>query len=117
MDFEQIVLSAQELDDLRRIAQKPVECTSEWKERAKRLYDRNLVEPKIDLAKMKIDGHVYQVTTDGEQYLQYIDRREREKQAESDRSARSLKEARLANKISIFALIVSVIALIVSICR
>lgn len=117
MDFEQIVLSAQELDDLRRIAQRPVECTSEWKERAKTLCDRKLVEPKIDLTKMQIPGYVYQITKNGEGYLKYIDRREREKQAETDRSAQSLKEARVANKISIFALIVSVIALLVSIFR
>lgn len=117
MDFEQIVLSKQELDDLRRIAQKPVECTTEWKERAKTLCDRKLVEHKIDPVKMQINSYVYQATKDGELYLRYVDRREIEKQAENDRSALSLKEARVANKISIFALIVSVIALIVSVFR
>lgn len=117
MDFEQIVLSAQELDDLRRIAQEPVDRTPEWTEKTTTLCNKKLVEPKIDPSKMQIPGYVYQITKDGEGYLKYLDRRESEKQAENERSALSLKEARLANKISIFALIVSVIALIVSICR
>ena len=117
MDFEQIVLSRQELDDLRRIAQRPVDRTPEWTKKTKTLCHKKLVDLKIDPSKMQIPGYVYQITKDGEGYLQYIDRREREKQAENDRSALSLKEARFANKISIFALIVSVIALIVSIYR
>lgn len=117
MDFEQIVLSKQELDDLRRIAQKPVKSTEEWMKRTAGLYKLGLIRSDPDPEILPRIGYVYSLSNTGKSYLQYLDRREREKQAESDRSARSLKEARFANKISIFALIVSVIALIVSVFR
>lgn len=117
MDFEQIVLSAQELDDLRRIAQKPVKSTEEWTNRTGGLRKLDLIRSNPDPEILPRIGYVYSLSDTGKSYLQYLDRREREKQAESDRSARSLKEARVANRISIFALIVSVIALIVSVFR
>lgn len=117
MDFEQIVLSKQELDDLRRIAREPVKSTDGWTNRAERLRKLDLIRSDPDPEILPRIGYVYSLSDTGKSYLQYLDRREREKQAESDRSSRSLKEARLANKISIFALIVSVIALIVSVFR
>lgn len=103
MDFEQLVLSTDELNTLRVIAQGPVDCTSEWTERVKTLYEKKLVEPAVDPAKMQIPGHVYQITTDGELYLRYIDRRK--------------SEMHFANTMSVLAFIVSFIALIVSIVR
>lgn len=103
MDFEQLVLSTEELNTLRVIAQGPVDCTSEWTERVKTLYDKKLVEQKISLSKMQIRGHVYQITTDGELYLRYIDRRK--------------SEMHFANTMSVLAFIVSFIALIASIIR
>lgn len=117
MDFEQLVLSTEELNTLRVIAQGPVDCTSEWTERVKTLYDKKLVEQKISLSKMQIRGHVYQITKDGELYLRYIDRRENEKNFENNMSTLSLKETRFANKLSVLALIVSAFALLVSIFR
>ena len=117
MDFEQLVLSTDDLNTLRVIAQGPVDCTSEWTERVKTLYDKKLVEQKISLSKMQIRGHVYQITKDSELYLRYINRRENEKNFENKMSTLSLKETRFANKLSFFALIVSAIALLVSIFR
>lgn len=117
MDFEQIVLSRQELDDLRRITREPVKSTAEWVNRANRLHELDLIRSDPDPEILPRIGYVYSLSDTGKSYLQYLDRREREKQAENDRSALSLKEARVANKISIFALIVSVIALIVSVFR
>lgn len=103
MDFEQLVLSTEELNTLRVIAQGPVDCTSEWTEKTKKLCDKKLVKPVVDSAKMRITGHVYQITTDGELYLRYIDRRK--------------SEMHFANTMSVLAFIVSFIALIVSIVR
>lgn len=103
MDFEQLVLSTDELNTLRVIAQGPVDCTSEWTERVKTLYEKKLVKPAVDPAKMQIPGHVYQITMDGELYLRYIDRRK--------------SEMHFANTMSVLAFIVSFIALIVSIVR
>lgn len=103
MDFEQLVLSTEELNTLRVIAQGPVDCTSEWTERVKTLYDKKLVKPVVDSAKMQIPGHVYQITTDGKLYLRYIDRRK--------------SEMHFANTMSVLAFIVSFFALIVSIVR
>ena len=103
MDFEQLVLSTDELNTLRVIAQGPVDCTSEWTKRVKTLYEKKLVKPVVDSAKMQIPGHVYQITTDGELYLRYIDRRK--------------SEMHFANTMSVLAFIVSFIALIVSIVR
>lgn len=117
MDFEQLVLSTEELNTLRVIAQGPVDGTSEWIEKTKTLCDKKLVEQKISLSKMQIRGHVYQITKDGELYLRYINRRENEKNFENNMSTLSLKETRFANKLSFLALIVSAIALLVSIFR
>lgn len=103
MDFEQLVLSTDELNTLRVIAQEPVDCTSEWTERVKTLYEKKLVEPKVKLEKMEIRSSVYQITTDGKLYLRYIDRRK--------------SEMYFANTMSVLAFIVSFIALIVSIVR
>lgn len=103
MDFEQLVLSTDELNTLRVIEQGPVDCTSEWTEKVKTLYEKKLVKPAVDPAKMQIPGHVYQITTDGELYLRYIDRRK--------------SEMHFANTMSVLAFIVSFIALIVSIVR
>nr|DAV80556.1 MAG TPA: protein of unknown function DUF2513 [Bacteriophage sp.] len=103
MDFEQLVLSTDELNTLRVIAQGPVDCTSEWTERVKTLYEKKLVKPAVNPAKMQIPGHVYQITMDGELYLRYIDRRK--------------SEMHFANTMSVLAFIVSFIALIVSIVR
>jgi hypothetical protein len=103
MDFEQLVLSTDELNTLCVIAQGPVDCTSEWTERVKTLYEKKLVKPVVDSAKMQIPGHVYQITMDGELYLRYIDRRK--------------SEMHFANTMSVLAFIVSFIALIVSIVR
>ena len=91
MDFEQLVLSTDELNTLRVIA------------RVKTLCEKKLVKPVVDSAKMQIPGHVYQITTDGELYLRYIDRRK--------------SEMHFANTMSVLAFIVSFIALIVSIIR
>ncbi len=101
MDFEQLVLSTEELNTLRVIAQGPVDCTSEWTERVKTLYEKKLIEPKVKLAKMEIRSSVYQITTDGKLYLRYIDRRK--------------SEMRFANTMSVLAFVVSVVALIASI--
>lgn len=79
MDFEQLVLSTEELNTLRVIAQGPVDCTSEWTEKTKTLCEKKLVEQKISLSKMQIRGYVYQITKDGKLYLRYINRRENEK--------------------------------------
>lgn len=103
MDFEQLVLSTEELNTLRVIAQGPVDCTSEWTERVKTLYDKKLVEQKVNLAKMEIKSFAYQITTDGKLYLRYIDRRK--------------SEMRFANTMSVLAFVVSVVALIASIIR
>lgn len=103
MDFEQLVLSTDELNTLRVIAQGPVNCTAEWTERVKTLCEKKLVKPVVNSAKMQIPGHVYQITTDGELYLRYIDRRK--------------SEMHFANTMSVLAFIVSFIALIVSIVR
>lgn len=103
MDFEQLVLSTEELNTLRVIAQGPVDCTSEWTEKTKKLCDKKLVKPVVDSAKMQIPGHVYQITTDGELYLRYIDRRK--------------SEMHFANTMSVLAFVVSVVALIASIIR
>lgn len=103
MDFEQLVLSTEELNTLRVIAQGPVDCTSEWTEKTKTLCDKKLVEQKVKLEKMEIRSSVYQITTDGELYLRYIDRRK--------------SEMHFANTMSVLAFIVSFIALIVSIIR
>lgn len=103
MDFEQLVLSTDELNTLRVIAQGPVDCTSEWTERVKTLCEKKLVEQKVSPAKMQIRGYVYQITMDGELYLRYIDRRK--------------SEMHFANTMSVLAFIVSFIALIVSIVR
>lgn len=103
MDFEQLVLSTEDLNALRVIAQGPVDCTSEWTERVKTLCEKKLVEPKVKLEKMKIRSSVYQITTDGKLYLRYIDRRK--------------SEMNFANTMSVLAFIVSFIALIVSIIR
>lgn len=103
MDFEQLVLSAEELNTLRVIAQGPVDCTSEWTEKTKTLCDKKLVKPVVDSAKMRITGQVYQITTDGKLYLRYIDRRK--------------SEMHFANTMSVLAFVVSFIALIVSIVR
>ena len=103
MDFEQLVLSTEELNTLRVIAQGPVDGTSEWTERVKTLCEKNLVKPAVDSAKMQIPGHVYQITTDGKLYLRYIDRRK--------------SEMHFANAMSVLAFIVSFFALIVSIVR
>lgn len=103
MDFEQLVLSTEELNTLRVIAQGPVDCTSEWTERVKTLYEKKLIEPKVKLAKMEIRSSVYQITTDGKLYLRYIDRRK--------------SEMRFANTMSVLAFVVSVVALIASIIR
>lgn len=86
MDFEQLVLSAEELNTLRVIAQGPVDCTSEWTEKTKTLCDKKLVEQKVSPAKMQIRGYVYQITKDGELYLRYINRRENEKNFENNMS-------------------------------
>lgn len=117
MDFEQLVLSTEDLNALRVIAQGPVDCTSEWTEKTKTLCDKKLVEQKISLSKMQIRGYVYQITKDGELYLLYINRRENEKNFENNMSTFSLKETRFANKLSVLALIISAIALLVSIFR
>lgn len=117
MDFEQLVLSTNDLNALRVIAQGPVDCTSEWTEKTKTLCDKKLVEQKISLSKMQIRGYVYQITKDGELYLRYINRRENEKNFENNMSTLSLKETRFANKLSVLALIISAIALLVSIFR
>ena len=103
MDFEQLVLSTEDLNALRMIAQGPVDGTSEWTEKVKTLCDKKLVEPKVKLEKMKIRSSVYQITTDGKLYLRYIDRRK--------------SEMHFANTMSVLAFIVSFIALIVSIIR
>jgi hypothetical protein len=103
MDFGQLVLSTDELNTLRVIAQGPVDCTSEWTERVKTLYEKKLVETKVKLEKMEIRSSVYQITTDGKLYLRYIDRRK--------------SEMHFANTMSVLAFMVSVIALIVSIIR
>ena len=103
MDFEQLVLSTEELNTLRVIAQGPVDGTSEWTEKTKTLCDKKLVEPKVKLEKMEIRSSVYQITTDGKLYLRYIDRRK--------------SEMHFANTMSVLAFIVSFIALIVSIVR
>lgn len=103
MDFEQLVLSTEDLNALRVIAQRPVDCTSEWTEKTKTLCDKKLVKPVVDSAKMRITVQVYQITTDGKLYLRYIDRRK--------------SEMHFANTMSVLAFIVSFIALIVSIVR
>lgn len=46
MDFEQLVLSTDELNTLRVISQGPVDQTTEWTERVKTLYEKKLVETK-----------------------------------------------------------------------
>ena len=117
MDFEQLVLSTEDLNALRVIAQGPVDQTAEWTERVKTLYEKKLVEQKVSLSKMQIRGYVYQITKDGELYLRYINRRENEKNFENNMSTLSLKETRFANKLSVLALIISAIALLVSIFR
>ena len=103
MDFEQLVLSTEELNTLRVIAQGPVDCTSEWTERVKTLCEKKLVEQKVSPSKMQIRGYVYQITKDGELYLRYINRRK--------------SEMHFANTMSVLAFIVSFFALIVSIVR
>lgn len=103
MDFEQLVLSTEELNTLRVIEQGPVDGTSEWMEKTKTLCEKKLVEPKVKLEKMEIRSSVYQITTDGKLYLRYIDRRK--------------SEMHFANTMSVLAFIVSFIALIVSIIR
>ncbi len=103
MDFEQLVLSTEDLNALRVIAQAPVDQTAEWAKRVKTLCEKKLVKPAVDPAKMQIPGHVYQITTDGELYLRYIDRRK--------------SEMHFANTMSVLAFIVSFIALVVSIVR
>ena len=65
MDFEQLVLSTEDLNALRVIAQGSVNCTSEWTEKVKTLYEKKLVETKVKLEKMEIRSSVYQITTDG----------------------------------------------------
>lgn len=47
MDFGQLVLSTDELNTLRVIAQGPVDQTAEWTERVKTLYEKKLVEQKV----------------------------------------------------------------------
>lgn len=53
MDFEQLVLSTEDLNVLRVIAQGPVDCTSEWTERVKTLYEKKLVETKSNWKKWR----------------------------------------------------------------
>ena len=103
MDFEQLVLSTEELNTLRVIAQGPVDQTAEWTERVKTLYEKKLVEQTVNLAKMEIRSSVYQITTDGKLYLRYIDRRK--------------SEMHFANTMSVLAFVVSVVALIASVIR
>ncbi len=117
MDFEQLVLSTEELNTLRVIAQKPVKSNPDWMVRTERLRDLGLIDSELDADRLPKNGYVYSISEDGKSYLRYLERRESEKQFENNMSTLSLKETRFANKLSVLALIVSAIALLVSIFR
>lgn len=100
-DFSTLVLSKQQLEDLKYLAQQNVEGTPDWTNRTIELCKLGLVIQNPDLSKGIGPGCVYSITERGRQYLRYLKRRK--------------SEMWFANTMSVLAFIVSVIALIVSI--
>lgn len=100
-DFSTLVLSSEELEDLRLLSQKTVKNTGDWPTRLKSLCDLGLVQPTPDISKGIGPACIYNITERGRQYLRYLERRK--------------SELHFANTMSVLAFMVSVVALIVSI--
>ncbi len=102
-DFSTLVLSPEELEDLRFLSQNSVENTSDWNKRSKGLCKLGLVDYNPDISNGVSRKGTYVISQNGKLYLQYLARRK--------------SEMHFANTMSILAFIVSVVALIVSIVR
>lgn len=102
-DFSTMVLSPEELEDLRLLSQKAIENTGGWPTRLKGLCDLGLVDYEPDFSNGISPKGTYKISQNGKMYLQYLARRK--------------SELRFANTLSVLALAVSIVALIVSIVR
>lgn len=102
-DFSTMVLSPEELEDLRLLSKKAIENTGDWPTRLKSLCDLGLVDYEPDFSIGISPKGTYKISQNGKMYLQYLARRK--------------SELRFANTLSVLALAVSIVALIVSIVR
>lgn len=103
MDFDNLVLSRSERKYLRELAKRPVEDSSEWEQKLSTLCEMGFAEfAQRPLGGGKLEAE-YSITDEGRQYLRYLKRRK--------------KETQFANTVSVLALLISAIALIVSIIR
>lgn len=102
-DFSTLVLSPEELEDLRLLSKKAIENTGGWSTRLKSLCDLGLVDYEPDCSIGISPKGTYKISQNGKMYLQYLARRK--------------SELRFANTLSVLALAVSIVALIVSIVR
>lgn len=100
-DFSTLVLSKQQLEDLRLLSQKTVENTGDWTKRLDPLYKLGFVDYEMDISNGLGPKGKYKISKKGELYLQYLARRK--------------SELRFSYALSVLALVVSVISLIVSI--
>lgn len=103
MNFETLVLSDKELENLRLLSQKSVENTGDWTTQLKSLRNLGLVDYEPDASNGISPKGTYKISQNGKLYLQYLARRK--------------SELRFANTLSVLAFVVSVVALIVSIVR
>lgn len=102
-DFSTMVLSPEELEDLRLLSKKAIENTGGWPTKLKSLCDLGLVDYEPDFSNGISPKGTYKISQNGKMYLQYLARRK--------------SELRFANTLSVLALAVSIVALIVSIVR
>lgn len=102
-DFSTLVLSPEELEDLRLLSKKAIENTGGWPTKLKSLCDLGLVDYEPDFSNGISPKGTYKISQNGKMYLQYLARRK--------------SELRFANTLSVLALAVSIVALIVSIVR
>lgn len=100
-DFSTLVLSEQQLEDLRMLLHESVKSTDAWPKRLTPLCDLGLVKSNVNTSVFPSPGWIYSITETGKQYLRYLDRRK--------------SEMHFANTMSVLAFSVSAIALIVSI--
>ncbi len=100
-DFSTMVLSKQQLEDLKMLLQTSVKNVDDWPKRLTPLCDLGLVQPTPDISKGIGPACIYSITERGRQYLRYLERRK--------------SELHFANTMSVLAFMVSVVALIVSI--
>lgn len=100
-DFSTLVLSPEELEDLRLLSKKTVENTGGWPTRLAPLYKLGLVDYETDVSNGLGPAGKYKISKNGKLYLQYLARRK--------------SELRISYALSVLALVVSIISLIVSI--